>query len=118
MTAPEHNPNRAPLPSEKSTKSFWHKEPSQKLLGLRSTDNLPANADVVIIGSGIAGAFAAWELLKGGDGNGNGIRSLVMLEAREACWGATGRVSFFFHSNPFSASNMHSILHKTLPRGF
>lgn len=93
MTAPEHNPNRAPLPSVKSTDSYWHKSPSKILTGLRSTKELPTNADVVIVGSGIAGAFAAWELLKGGDGNGNGIKSLVMLEAREACWGATGRVS-------------------------
>jgi glycine/D-amino acid oxidase-like deaminating enzyme len=43
-------------------------------------------ADVVIVGSGITGAFAARELVKGG-------RKVVMLEAREACWGATGRVS-------------------------
>lgn len=96
MTAPKHNPNRAPLPSERSTNSFWHKEPSKVLFGHRSTEELPANADVVIVGSGIAGAFAAWELLKGGDGNGNGIKSVVMLEAREACWGATGRVSLLF----------------------
>lgn len=93
MTAHEHNPNRAPLPSVKSTNSYWHKDPSKILIGLRSTKELPTNADVVIVGSGIAGAFAAWELLKGGDGNGNGIKSLVMLEAREVCWGATGRVS-------------------------
>ena len=96
MTAPEHNPNRAPLPSQRSTTSFWHKEPSKTLLGIHSTEELPQNADVVIVGSGIAGAFAAWELLKGGDGNGNGIKSLVMLEAREACWGATGRVSLSY----------------------
>lgn len=99
MTAPEHNPNRAPLPSVKSTNSYWHKEPSKFLTGLRSTKELPTNADVVVIGSGIAGAFAAWELLKGGDGNGNGIKSLVMLEAREACWGATGRVSVLLFSH-------------------
>lgn len=43
---------------------------------------------MVVIGSGITGAFAARELvLKGG-----GL-DVVMIEAREACWGATGRVS-------------------------
>lgn len=75
------------LPSPRSTKSFWHRDPSYVLLGRRSTPELPATADVVIVGSGITGAFAARELVAGGG-------SVVMLEAREACWGATGRVSF------------------------
>ncbi|KAK0762462.1 hypothetical protein N5P37_005276 [Trichoderma harzianum] len=72
------------LPSPRSTKSFWHRDPSYVLLGRRSTPELPATADVVIVGSGITGAFAARELVAGG-------RSVLMLEAREACWGATGR---------------------------
>jgi glycine/D-amino acid oxidase-like deaminating enzyme len=45
---------------------------------------------VVIIGSGIAGAFAA-HYLAGGEHERD--VDVVMLEAREACWGATGRVS-------------------------
>ena len=78
--------NQSDLPSQESTKSYWHQHPSQKLLGYRSTANLPPTADVVVVGSGITGAFAARELVNGG-------KSVVMLEAREACWGATGRVS-------------------------
>ncbi|KAK2766081.1 hypothetical protein FQN54_007596 [Arachnomyces sp. PD_36] len=74
----------AGLPSENSTHSYWHTEPSKILLGHRSTEDLPETADVVVIGSGIAGSFAARELVDGG-------KDVLMLEAREACWGATGR---------------------------
>lgn len=79
------------LPSETSSKSFWHSEPSSLLLGHRSTRNLPKYADVVIVGTGITGTSIAHHLLT--DGNSNGKKpTVVMLEAREACWGATGRV--------------------------
>lgn len=77
---------QAELPTPNSTLSYWHRDPSKKLLGHRTTENLPSTADVVVIGSGITGTFAAQELVACG-------RSVVMLEAREACWGATGRVS-------------------------
>lgn len=42
----------------------------------------------MIIGSGITGAFAARSLLQDYSCN----KKVVMLEAREACGGATGRV--------------------------
>jgi FAD dependent oxidoreductase len=86
---------RASLPTPSSTASFWHREPSRLLLGHRSTCELPRSADVVVVGSGIAGAFAAWCLLAETETEtemGMGKRSVVMMEAREACWGATGRV--------------------------
>lgn len=110
--ADEHLP--CPLPTTLSTKSFWHSDPSPLLLGHRSTRNLPRTADVVVIGSGITGASVAWHLLadangkgtgKGGDGKGPNV---LMLEAREACWGATGRVSwlrfvhYFYHDFVFA----------------
>ncbi|SPJ74743.1 uncharacterized protein FTOL_04474 [Fusarium torulosum] len=75
---------RAGPPSSNSTRSYWHRDPSKQLLGHRTTDALPSTADVVIIGSGITGTFAARELV-------GGHQKIVMLEAREACWGATGR---------------------------
>ncbi|KAI1258963.1 FAD dependent oxidoreductase [Xylariaceae sp. FL1019] len=75
---------RAGLPTPTSTASYWHREPSTKLIGHRTSTELPSSADIVIIGSGITGAFGAKELVDGG-------RRVVMLEAREACWGATGR---------------------------
>jgi hypothetical protein len=80
---------QAGLPTPSSTASFWHSEPSKTLLGHRTTPHLPTKADIVIIGSGISGAFAAHWLR-----NDKATKHLkvLMLEAREACWGATGRV--------------------------
>jgi hypothetical protein len=80
---------QASLPTANSTKSFWHSDPSTILLGHRTTASLPTEADVVIIGSGISGSSAAHFLRE--DDRGKDLR-IVMLEAREACWGATGRV--------------------------
>ncbi|KAI2467539.1 FAD dependent oxidoreductase [Annulohypoxylon bovei var. microspora] len=74
------------LPVDNPTKAYWHKEPSTKLLGHRTTKELPRSADVVIVGSGITGSFAAHFLKE--------LRpdlDIVMVDAREACWGATGR---------------------------
>ncbi|WWC73169.1 uncharacterized protein I206_107135 [Kwoniella pini CBS 10737] len=57
------------------------------LLDLRSSEKLPASAEVVIIGSGISGALTALNLLE----SRTPPNSIVMLEARELCSGATGR---------------------------
>ena len=97
MTGGTLSTGQSGLPTPLPTASFWLCEPSPVLLGHRSTPDLPRAADVVVVGSGIAGAFAAWHLLAG-DGRrppGKAARprkSVVMLEAREACEGATGRV--------------------------
>jgi lysine/ornithine N-monooxygenase len=92
MTVNDLSPGQATLPTPNSTKSFWHSEPSKILLGHRTTPSLPRKADIVIIGSGISGASAAYHLNQDTDGN---YLNTVMLEAREACWGATGRVKPF-----------------------
>lgn len=57
------------------------------LLNHRTTDELPREAEVVIIGSGISGSLCALSLLQGPDPP----KSVVILEARELCSGATGR---------------------------
>ena len=85
MTGFPHQGERAELPTPNSTLSYWHRDPSGKLLGHRTTESLPSTADIVVVGSGITGTFASRELVAGG-------RAVVLLEAREACWGATGRV--------------------------
>lgn len=97
LEKPELPRDRQPcdLPSPKSTASFWHSEPSALLLGHRSTRNLPETADVVVIGSGMTGASVAHHLLT----EGKEKVDVVMLEAREACWGATGRVRPYFDSD-------------------
>lgn len=97
MTQITTQPNQATLPVPDPTRSYWHAEPSARLLGHRTTTELPAEADVVVVGAGVTGAFAARELVLGEGGNGgSGGRRVVCLEAREVCWGATGRVSRFF----------------------
>lgn len=106
-TLKEH---QSDLPSQESTKSYWHQEPSKKLLGYRSTAELPPTADVVVVGSGITGSFAARELVKGG-------RSVVMLEAREACWGATGRVSYTVPSLKPQSLKLYGYLDETIHEG-
>ncbi|KAL0942544.1 putative FAD dependent oxidoreductase [Colletotrichum truncatum] len=88
MTGATLQEGQADLPSTRSTQSYWHREPSEALLGHRTTKNLPPTADVVVVGSGITGAFAAKELKEGHGGEG---KRVLLLEAREACWGATGR---------------------------
>ncbi|EMC94022.1 hypothetical protein BAUCODRAFT_36493 [Baudoinia panamericana UAMH 10762] len=88
---PTSNPP-ASLPTPHSSHSFWHSEPSPLLLGHRSTRTLPRTADIVIIGSGITGTSAAHHILAStAPATNTHTLNVVMLEAREACWGATGR---------------------------
>ncbi|OCL08472.1 FAD dependent oxidoreductase-like protein [Glonium stellatum] len=86
--APPPRDSRSNLPSLNPTASFWHSEPSEFLLGHRTTCDLPSIADIVIVGSGITGSSIARFLAEDERANG---KTIVMLEAREACWGATGR---------------------------
>lgn len=72
-------------PRPNPTTSYWHDPPSS-LASHRSTNDLPSSTDVVIIGSGITGTVVAHNLLKQPS-----PPSIVMLEARTACSGATGR---------------------------
>ncbi|KAI1081451.1 FAD dependent oxidoreductase [Whalleya microplaca] len=86
MTQPQLLEGQSGLPVDNPSKSYWHKEPSEKLLGHQTTKDLPHSADVVIVGSGITGSFAAHFLKEK-----RPELNVVMLEAREACSGATGR---------------------------
>ena len=73
------------LPRENPTQSYWQ-DPPDEIADLRTTASRPESADVVIIGSGITGAAVAWNRLSLDNAPG-----IVMLEARQACSGATGR---------------------------
>ncbi|KAL4974040.1 FAD dependent oxidoreductase-domain-containing protein [Aspergillus desertorum] len=55
-------------------------------LNHRTTPDLPSSADIVIIGSGLTGTLAARHCKQAWPG-----KSVVILEAREFCSGATGR---------------------------
>ena len=77
----------ADLPSASPTRSYWQQTYSNDITHHRTTSTLPEEASVVIIGSGISGAIAAREVAA------QGHEGIVVLEARDLCSGATGRVS-------------------------
>lgn len=85
---------QAGLPVPDSTRSYWHKDPSPTLLGHRTTPDLPPTADIIVVGTGMTGSFAARFLKEQQPSS-----RLLVLEAREACWGATGRNGG--HCQPF-----------------
>lgn len=73
------------LPRSDPTVPYWQDPPSS-IAHHRTTPDLPSTADYVIIGSGISGACIALNLLER-----KPDAKVVMLEARTACSGATGR---------------------------
>jgi hypothetical protein len=76
VTLPRHNP----------TIAYWQDPPDPEIADYLSSSQVPEIADTVIIGSGITGSFIAWNLLQSPDHG-----HITMLEARQACSGATGR---------------------------
>ncbi|KAL3489694.1 FAD dependent oxidoreductase-domain-containing protein [Aspergillus germanicus] len=84
MDAKMSKPSLAP----NSITSFWRTQP-HALDSHRTTEDLPKEADIVIIGAGYAGASVTHHILEQTkDGE---TPSIVILEGREACSGATGR---------------------------
>lgn len=80
------------FPHPNPTLSFWLQGTrNNPLIGYRTTETIPANADVVVIGAGMSGAATAYHLFKGHDPVQGTLPKVVILEAREACYGATGR---------------------------
>lgn len=85
-----------PFPVRNATQPFWRQD-LHELDNHRTTDELPSSADIAIIGAGYAGASTAYHLLEKLKTSSE-KHSIVILEAREACSGATGRNGV---SNPF-----------------
>lgn len=84
------------LPRDHPTKPFWQDPPDAEISDVQSTPALPTTADIVLVGSGITGASIAWHLLTDSASSASSAGtasppSIVMLEARQACSGATGR---------------------------
>jgi glycine/D-amino acid oxidase-like deaminating enzyme len=73
------------LPFPNPTKAYWQ-TPTHPLSDHRTTPSLPPSAKYVIIGSGITGASLAHKLLLSDPSS-----PPVLLEARQASSGATGR---------------------------
>ncbi|KAI9052251.1 hypothetical protein LZ554_003608 [Drepanopeziza brunnea f. sp. 'monogermtubi'] len=76
-----------PYPVANPSVPFWRTE-LHPLDSHRSTPELPQHCEIAIIGAGYTGASLAHHLLDGNDAAGP---SIVILEAREACSGASGR---------------------------
>ncbi|KAI1352595.1 hypothetical protein F5Y01DRAFT_279831 [Xylaria sp. FL0043] len=77
----------APFPVPHATVPFWRTQ-LHELDSHRSTPDLPEKQDIIIIGAGFAGAALTHYLLKDTSASKS---SITILEAREACSGATGR---------------------------
>src|ERR1035438_389693 len=82
------------LPRANPTISYWQDPPDPEVADYLSGNVesrsriLPETADILIIGSGITGSCIAYNLLQDRQNRG---KKIVMLEARQACSGATGR---------------------------
>ena len=81
-------------PVSNPTPSFWLSDPPPVFT--HQSPTFPTAADVVIIGSGKTGTAAARTLLS----NSPDLR-VAMLDAREACSGATGRNGGHIKPNPW-----------------
>jgi hypothetical protein len=75
-----------PYPVPNATVPYWRTQ-LHPIDSHRSSAQLPAECDIIIIGAGLAGVSTAYFLV---DGNPS-PPSIVLLEAREVCSGATGR---------------------------
>ncbi|KAI9726546.1 MAG: hypothetical protein M1834_008988 [Cirrosporium novae-zelandiae] len=73
------------FPRANPTLPFWRTQ-LDELDDHRTTPDLPAECDILIIGAGFSGAATAYNLFKDREPG-----SVVILEARQACSGATGR---------------------------
>lgn len=86
------------FPVSNSTKPFWDSE-NDPFRKFRSTEELPSETDVLIVGSGFSGSSVAYYLSLE-----DNPLSTLLLEAREICSGATGRNGG--HCRPDYVSNM------------
>ncbi|KAL2671595.1 hypothetical protein Neosp_014185 [[Neocosmospora] mangrovei] len=77
-----------PLPSDfpNTGASYWIANHQFPLQDARTTDTLPEVADLVIIGAGMVGATAVYQISQA-----QPDLRVVLLEARDICSGATGR---------------------------
>lgn len=85
-----------PFPVKNATAPYWRTQ-LHHLDSHRSTPELPEKQDIVIIGAGFAGAALAHYLLKDSPEN-EPKPSITILEAREACSGATARNGGFYRT--------------------
>lgn len=90
----------SPFPVPDPTTPWWRTE-LHELENHRTTEQLPNEADTVIIGAGYAGVSIAYHLLEK-QRETNEDTSILILEARGACSGATGRNGGHMKPDPFT----------------
>ncbi|KAL6251669.1 hypothetical protein RBB50_001879 [Rhinocladiella similis] len=78
------------LPHAQPMTSYWLSAAAD-LANHRTTESLSTDVDVVIIGSGFSGSAAAYFLASESRNSDAQRPSIVILEARQVCSGATGR---------------------------
>ncbi|CAE7021657.1 hypothetical protein CFE70_003035 [Pyrenophora teres f. teres 0-1] len=78
------------LPKINPTKSYWIEAAESPLRHFRSSEKLPVETDIAIIGCGYAGASTAYWIHKYTE-NSPKQPKVTLLEARELCGAATGR---------------------------
>ncbi|KAJ5363464.1 uncharacterized protein N7496_009177 [Penicillium cataractarum] len=77
------------FPASNGMLPYWRTEP-HRLDNFRSTEALPKESDIVIVGAGYAGSSLAYHILDQVP-PGDKPPSITILEARQACSGATAR---------------------------
>ncbi|KAL1868321.1 hypothetical protein Plec18167_008246 [Paecilomyces lecythidis] len=95
--------SQGPIPVPNSTLPFWRTTPDE-LDKHRSTPELPEECDILIIGAGFSGASLAYHIYK----DNPFPPSVLILEAREACSGATGRNGGHLKPDTFYSIPKHS----------
>ena len=89
-----HRISQSPgIPKQNSSVPYWT-HPSSPIAQHGHDTELPDYADIVIIGSGITGTSIAKALLEYKPEDGLQPSKVVMIEARDACSGATGRYEY------------------------
>ncbi|ETS75317.1 hypothetical protein PFICI_12261 [Pestalotiopsis fici W106-1] len=96
------------LPVSHPSLSYWHRTTRAypHLDRNRQTD-VPPSSKYVIIGSGISGALVAWNLIK------DGVKGdeILILEAREAVSGASGRNAGHIRPDAFRGFPVYAAIH-------
>ena len=94
-----------PFPVANHTIPFWRTD-LHALDTFRSSDTVPTECDIAIIGTGLAGVSTAYHILSR-----TGPKpSVGIFEAREACSGATGRNGGHSKISPVSLNSIQAQL--------
>lgn len=106
--SPPRADTRNCLPRDAPCLSYWHRTTRAfKYLTANADTIVPASSPFVIIGSGISGALTAFSLIE------NGVKGedIVILEAREAVSGASGRNAGHVRPDAFRGFQAYAAMH-------